>query len=101
MKRDAPAGKALGRVTEAGGTGETEGKGEVLPLTQAAPPLSRVLLCHRHTCPPQREHSHNSAVELVPFCLALLSPTSYGIRALAAFRVVDYFLLFSSPKTLQ
>lgn len=32
------------------------------------------------------------------FCLALLTPTSYGVRALAAFRVVECFFSSSISK---
>ena len=56
MKCDAHTSKVLG-IIEAGrvGGGGYQGErseGEMLPLTQAAPPLSHCLLCHRHTCPP-------------------------------------------------
>lgn len=53
------------------------------------------------TSTPERERSHNSGAELVTFCLALLTPPSYGVRALAAFRVVECFSLLPSQKILQ
>lgn len=101
MKCDAPTSKVLG-ITEAGrvGTREREGKGRCF-LSRRQPLCSPTTYCvtdmHAH---PEREHSPYSRAELATFCLALLTPTSYGVRALAAFRVVECFLL-PSQKILQ
>lgn len=73
---------------------EKGGKVEILPFAQAT--LLSAPSCWDTDTPayPQREHSHNSGVELAAFCVVFLPPTSHDRWALAALRVVDYFLLF-------